>query len=159
MRFCGAFPVRTANGPCGFPKELRRLSRVTIFPAIPANWRTFWSGPPHSPRSRKSSPTTCSSLRRFRSLANREPPMPNGRCRNTWTVFFCFNDTATTEIYTLSLHDALPISRDRILRGQPLADVAAEVGFVDQAHLTRDRKSTRLNSSHVESSYAVFCLK
>src|SRR6266496_5596271 len=67
-------------------------------------------------------------------------------------VFFFFNDTATTEIYTLSLHDALPISpcaysqRDRI------------AGRATEAHW-RDRKSTRLNSSHVEISYAVFCLK
>src|SRR6266576_5165805 len=70
------------------------------------------------------------------------------------SAFFFFNDTATTEIYTLSLHDALPISgllarcRGRwSARGRwprPRAE---------------DRKSTRLNSSHVEISYAVFCLK
>src|SRR5256885_7998671 len=82
--------------------------------------------------------------------------------------FFFFNDTATTEIYTLSLHDALPISIDDatvldqevvghvILRGQ---------GFVNEGNSTpvrralSDRKSTRLNSSHLVISYAVFCLK
>src|SRR5580700_11855818 len=66
--------------------------------------------------------------------------------------FFFFNDTATTEIYTLSLHDALPICSgirypgpDRFRNGRQ--------------HRRQDRKSTRLNSSHVEISYAVFCLK
>src|SRR2546430_2915624 len=67
--------------------------------------------------------------------------------------FFFFNDTATTEIYTLSLHDALPISccgaEPRLLPGLlPGLDL-------DPA----DRKSTRLNSSHSQISYAVFCLK
>src|SRR2546426_6866697 len=71
--------------------------------------------------------------------------------------FFFFNDTATTEIYTLSLHDALPISAihagvargaRRDLRGPARAHAAAP-----------DRKSTRLNSSHLVISYAVFCLK
>src|SRR4249920_4102212 len=67
--------------------------------------------------------------------------------------FFFFNDTATTEIYTLSLHDALPISA-----GRPAAITA---GWSSPATLLwgRDRKSTRLNSSHVRISYAVFCLK
>src|SRR3712207_7373768 len=88
-------------------------------------------------------------------------------------IFFFFNDTATTEIYTLSLHDALPIYADlrghRAVRpwrggdhrhrpegdvhlrrpGRALADAAAR----------GDRKSTRLNSSHANISYAVFCLK
>src|SRR3989442_11467212 len=80
-------------------------------------------------------------------------------------LFFFFNDTATTEIYTLSLHDALPISRveDAVpARGaeqgavrpvRPLRDRDAELV------VERDRKSTRLNSSHVRISYAVFCLK
>src|SRR5256885_7846331 len=75
--------------------------------------------------------------------------------------FFFFNDTATTEIYTLSLHDALPIS-DRLI---PLFAVGAFLSFtISQAgmfvHWHRvDRKSTRLNSSHLVISYAVFCLK
>src|SRR5438874_12753158 len=85
--------------------------------------------------------------------------------------FFFFNDTATTEIYTLSLHDALPICfrdaparlhrlrpattprscrRDGLNRGRPRRRPSRCLG---------DRKSTRLNSSHVEISYAVFCLK
>src|SRR5471032_3427116 len=64
--------------------------------------------------------------------------------------FFFFNDTATTEIYTLSLHDALPISRwPRWPRAPPRWSSKA----------TRDRKSTRLNSRHITISYAVFCLK
>src|SRR3989442_11785587 len=92
--------------------------------------------------------------------------------------FFFFNDTATTEIYTLSLHDALPISylllrvphrrkegtdvrvlAERVLDspdepGPGIHDLAGPV-----APRGEDRKSTRLNSSHVRISYAVFCLK
>src|SRR2546426_5484310 len=76
--------------------------------------------------------------------------------------FFFFNDTATTEIYTLSLHDALPILladasfETRTLKILP-GDVV--VCFSDGATEGRDRKSTRLNSSHLVISYAVFCLK
>src|SRR2546430_12467492 len=74
--------------------------------------------------------------------------------------FFFFNDTATTEIYTLSLHDALPISdqlRARDSRGVPFSgsDWQQLVLFSPR----QDRKSTRLNSSHSQISYAVFCLK
>src|SRR5256885_5716947 len=90
-------------------------------------------------------------------------------------IFFFFNDTATTEIYTLSLHDALPICGlahevqrripvevpvhgrrlgvGRALRKQLEAEPVAGVVRVE------DRKSTRLNSSHLVISYAVFCLK
>src|SRR2546426_7325927 len=93
--------------------------------------------------------------------------------------FFFFNDTATTEIYTLSLHDALPISLlskawgvtlplvllvldvhplRRLGRGGGLRTVLAEkVPYFVLA--LGDRKSTRLNSSHLVISYAVFCLK
>src|SRR5438874_8240208 len=71
-------------------------------------------------------------------------------------LFFFFNDTATTEIYTLSLHDALPIS----VRGFSSGGGGAGWSAAGAAHpIRRDRKSTRLNSSHVEISYAVFCLK
>src|SRR3989442_11895455 len=73
-------------------------------------------------------------------------------------MFFFFNDTATTEIYTLSLHDALPIS----IPGWPRARVCcSSVGCQGTRKMSRwpDRKSTRLNSSHVRISYAVFCLK
>src|SRR2546422_4537036 len=81
--------------------------------------------------------------------------------------FFFFNDTATTEIYTLSLHDALPIFRehhgDRVAGlDQPPTDDEVRLGAAggDQDLLRReDRKSTRLNSSHGYISYAVFCLK
>src|SRR5690349_22489163 len=72
--------------------------------------------------------------------------------------FFFFNDTPTTEIYTLSLHDALPIS----LRVAQPSSYGAHYTFARAQRLVtfpRDRKSTRLNSSHVEISYAVFCLK
>src|SRR3989442_6372623 len=88
-------------------------------------------------------------------------------------MFFFFNDTATTEIYTLSLHDALPIYRRRGGRGIARyagpgrsspntrawsASASCAAGAVARDG-TGDRKSTRLNSSHVRISYAVFCLK
>src|SRR3712207_7573888 len=96
--------------------------------------------------------------------------------------FFFFNDTATTEIYTLSLHDALPISLARIQRGvarghegeerchrarrvQVVVERLRELpvqplgGLGEGGRIGRDRKSTRLNSSHANISYAVFCLK
>src|SRR2546422_8782267 len=84
-------------------------------------------------------------------------------------VFFFFNDTATTEIYTLSLHDALPISfraKALIRVEQQDAVLGDDADHHNQAHERRDverrsgdRKSTRLNSSHGYISYAVFCLK
>src|SRR5215510_2862904 len=70
--------------------------------------------------------------------------------------FFFFNDTATTEIYTLSLHDALPTS------ACACASTATSppcCSTPPSSRTTGDRKSTRLNSSHVAISYAVFCLK
>src|SRR5258708_9247013 len=87
-------------------------------------------------------------------------------------IFF-FNDTATTEIYTLSLHDALPISSRRgHLEGQvsrggtqiitayvPLSNMFGYSTDLRSRTQGRDRKSTRLNSSHQIISYAVFCLK
>src|SRR5688572_31297597 len=97
-------------------------------------------------------------------------------CRSS-SIFFFFNDTATTEIYTLSLHDALPIfGRPRAVHhGRRLlpAGTARRRGPArlrpeqDARRATRlralqrlgDRKSTRLNSSHSQISYAVFCLK
>src|SRR5258708_29577569 len=89
-------------------------------------------------------------------------------CHARFSLIFFFNDTATTEIYTLSLHDALPISY--------LSKKFVQANFDFYAHtlrgveqiaprwkrcvrLTEDRKSTRLNSSHQIISYAVFCLK
>src|SRR5256885_4404148 len=87
------------------------------------------------------------------------------------SFFFFFNDTATTEIYTLSLHDALPISAGQVLqRIEVDARVGALTGLqpspggqvghaVAQHDDVQDRKSTRLNSSHLVISYAVFCLK
>src|SRR5688572_32693442 len=82
--------------------------------------------------------------------------------------FFFFNDTATTEIYTLSLHDALPISRhaSKPSVSGALLDVLSAASadrFTEladsKARAKQDRKSTRLNSSHSQISYAVFCLK
>src|SRR2546430_10361739 len=90
--------------------------------------------------------------------------------------FFFFNDTATTEIYTLSLHDALPICppgdhlrlgavRDPLLPGRDAARGQGIRGTDEQGdggewrRESQDRKSTRLNSSHSQISYAVFCLK
>src|SRR5690554_8179405 len=92
-------------------------------------------------------------------------------------LFFFFNDSATTDIYTLSLHDALPILYfDVTCTGQNAGDgvwsyayiVASrdttsnepeKVAFVELNDTSGDRKSTRLNSSYVRISYAVFCLK
>src|SRR3989304_7492892 len=71
-----------------------------------------------------------------------------------FNFFFFFNDTATTEIYTLSLHDALPILRPR----ERSHDIHP-ARWVHGADMAGDRKSTRLNSSHGYNSYAVFCLK
>src|SRR2546426_11766022 len=83
--------------------------------------------------------------------------------------FFFFNDTATTEIYTLSLHDALPISKE-FIKPIPYEELQREIDifcklFAQPAveaglrKFVEDRKSTRLNSSHLVISYAVFCLK
>src|SRR5689334_24031226 len=70
--------------------------------------------------------------------------------------FFFFNDPATTEIYTLSLHDALPISC-LVIRG--MVHTGRHTRLCDSVLSGSDRKSTRLNSSHSSISYAVFCLK
>src|SRR5258708_22753851 len=101
--------------------------------------------------------------------------------RHNYCTFFFFNDTATTEIYTLSLHDALPICAWSIRTSIPLPTPApapipppvsrgkaSVYGWFDGKHhwedsgdepTVQDRKSTRLNSSHQIISYAVFCLK
>src|SRR3989442_10535098 len=92
--------------------------------------------------------------------------------RRHLSSFFFFNDTATTEIYTLSLHDALPICplrrwmRPRSRRASASYGDKYNARFSSNAASStrktiarRDRKSTRLNSSHVRISYAVFCLK
>src|SRR5699024_12654812 len=90
--------------------------------------------------------------------------------------FFLLNDTATNEIYTLSLHDALPILNGKIETNSEILAKRAEqylnlfifsyYTINDSTYMTsdeniyiQDRKSTRLNSSHVSISYAVFCLK
>src|SRR2546428_10033511 len=77
--------------------------------------------------------------------------------------FFFFNDTATTEIYTLSLHDALPIfAVGTGVAGGLVHQLAVAVEAVRPENagiMVGDRKSTRLNSSHDQISYAVFCLK
>src|SRR2546422_8437309 len=79
--------------------------------------------------------------------------------------FFFFNDTANTEIYTLSLHDALPISLVKFspyaipLPPETMIFAAVSSGRSDFDSSRPDRKSTRLNSSHGYISYAVFCLK
>src|SRR5947209_18493037 len=78
------------------------------------------------------------------------------------SLFFFFNDPATTEIYTLSLHDALPISFvDQHFSRQLNARSGIIINTGEDNYLTtaEDRKSTRLNSSHANISYAVFCLK
>src|SRR3712207_9135007 len=90
----------------------------------------------------------------------------SGTCGLVFLLFF-FNDTATTEIYTLSLHDALPICAVAGREGQAGQRRQRQRALRRrQGHLVdaggrerRDRKSTRLNSSHANISYAVFCLK
>src|SRR3712207_6932221 len=93
--------------------------------------------------------------------------------RHSRSTFFFFNDTATTEIYTLSLHDALPIflfagelrARAGLAPPPRRRPVPTEISRTDAVTRTlahpaaSDRKSTRLNSSHANISYAVFCLK
>src|SRR5258705_5288504 len=76
-------------------------------------------------------------------------------CFFSTVSFFFFNDTATTEIYTLSLHDALPISWPWPFAGEFAS--GTRTGVIWPMEI--DRKSTRLNSSHLGISYAVFCLK
>src|SRR3712207_8926983 len=96
-----------------------------------------------------------------------------------FTLFFFFNDTATTEIYTLSLHDALPILSEANASGSAVASTSparksgrsvsaypnmnasttASATVAQFGQPAADRKSTRLNSSHANISYAVFCLK
>src|SRR6266478_7638064 len=71
--------------------------------------------------------------------------------------FFFFNDTATTEIYTLSLHDALPIYQVPFSSAEDARRALDYMGLTPGTPI--DRKSTRLNSSHSQISYAVFCLK
>src|SRR5215469_12615980 len=72
-------------------------------------------------------------------------------------LFFFFKDTATPEIYTLSLHDALPICS--LLRRSQIRTLVSSPTVIATGRPSTDRKSTRLNSNHVEISYAVFCLK
>src|SRR3712207_8381879 len=83
-----------------------------------------------------------------------------------FSYFFFFNDTATTEIYTLSLHDALPIyppevdaQVEPLRRDGAFQELHRPHGLAVQIVAGLDRKSTRLNSSHANISYAVFCLK
>src|SRR5258705_4862729 len=76
----------------------------------------------------------------------------------SFLLFFFFNDTATTEIYTLSLHDALPIL-NRQDDPQRRVDILELLAHEPERDVVQDRKSTRLNSSHLGISYAVFCLK
>src|SRR5690242_21497830 len=98
-------------------------------------------------------------------------PAPDVQCypatlHSNYMLFFFFNDTATTEIYTLSLHDALPISNAHFVYLKILfafhtsnsqhSQLIPNILLVDYCG---DRKSTRLNSSHMSISYAVFCLK
>src|SRR3712207_7075660 len=97
-------------------------------------------------------------------------------CQRCMVTFFFFNDTATTEIYTLSLHDALPILdatsaqlfehllRELAKQGKTILYISHVLEVVEKVCarvivIHKDRKSTRLNSSHANISYAVFCLK
>src|SRR3712207_6881056 len=89
--------------------------------------------------------------------------------KGTLSYIFFFNDTATTEIYTLSLHDALPIwvlwlygevvTKSLARRALRLLPTTRVLNGYSISETHKDRKSTRLNSSHANISYAVFCLK
>src|SRR5690625_7662906 len=85
-------------------------------------------------------------------------------CLLSLVSLFLFTNPAITEIYTLSLHDALPILMEMIEENQKKKTFQKRQDiqrfFPDEPrHVAKDRKSTRLNSSHVAISYAVFCLK
>src|SRR5471032_3524736 len=80
--------------------------------------------------------------------------MPYREIMVHFVFFLFFNDTATTEIYTLSLHDALPI-----LSCSSSQSALHQPRMPSNSSMRVDRKSTRLNSSHITISYAVFCLK
>src|SRR3954463_5309365 len=113
-------------------------------------------GQPHaqSRQGRQVAPIACRPPTWRASRAHTLSPSRRGLGRHAPCCFF-FNDTATTEIYTLSLHDALPIccGRPSPARGWGPCRTARGSAAV------LDRKSTRLNSSHTIISYAVFCLK
>src|SRR5437773_9565622 len=89
-------------------------------------------------------------------------------CYHLWLSFFFFTDPPTAELYTLSLHDALTISARRARAGSRAGATARRRApgnrrsrrpWLPRTTSCRDRKSTRLNSSHITISYAVFCLK
>src|SRR5438270_13736782 len=97
--------------------------------------------------------------------------MSSPRLFFSYFIFF-FNDTATTEIYTLSLHDALPIfvsmspvtsspaaAKPYVCQSSAKCNSGSPCDSPARFNRQRDRKSTRLNSSHSQISYAVFCLK
>src|SRR5437870_8955780 len=91
---------------------------------------------------------------------SRGPAVDELRVLSRILVLFFFNSTTTPEIYTLSLHDALPISLANLVRLRALVAGEAQQRRLPALALgPQDRKSTRLNSSHVAISYAVFCLK
>src|SRR3712207_9067824 len=89
------------------------------------------------------------------------------RPHGLYRFLFFFNDTATTEIYTLSLHDALPIYGVHVPAGWASRSAIAQIAagwcpsprWLARTAMFSDRKSTRLNYSHANISYAVFCLK
>src|SRR5207302_8523258 len=88
------------------------------------------------------------------TTCNRKTPTPSS------ITFFFFNAPPTTDIYTLSLHDALPIFPGLAGQGsRPRSGVDHVQAPPERPRPHGDRKSTRLNSSHVKISYAVFCLK
>src|ERR1035441_5443674 len=118
-------------------KDGTRTVRILLGDSRPPR-ASLHGGPPAGPRRRPSS----GSPRRARASSSAR------------RLCFFFNDTATTEIYTLSLHDALPISPGSAPR---TGNAARCCNRADSAG--SDRKSTRLNSSHLGISYAVFCLK
>src|SRR3989337_2769215 len=108
---------------------------------------------------KKAAPANLQQTEKPRRLSNKSRAVyRNAIDRDAVLVFLFFlNDTATTEIYTLSLHDALPISTETTVAEMTVAETTTETTATETT--TEDRKSTRLNSSHGSISYAVFCLQ
>src|SRR6266571_5294584 len=151
MTSCSRFPARRIGRPHIDRKSTRlNSSLMSISYAVFCLKKKKTSG--RSPRQRSMRPTaSCPSIRAYTDSSS-DHTSRRASAVSAMSVFF-FNDTAPTEIYTLSLHDALPIFHPQH------ADPGKQQHRERRPQVVEDRKSTRLNSSHMSISYAVFCLK